>query len=190
MATKDTRSNKPIKSWFITIPQSGDFTLTYVLEKLSVFQFNYAKLVKELHQDGNPHIHIVIQYKTPHTKNAIIAQLKVKFPFDWKRIHVQSLGSKSMADVYLGKDAQDTLETGTFETTGKQKKVRLMPAWIAEASSGPDVVFLEPVRDEFNEIIYAKQRRDCNYRRLLLEYRTKYAPWELPKVQFVKINRK
>lgn len=190
MATKDTRSNKPIKSWFITIPQSGDFALTYVLEKLSVFQFNYAKLVKELHQDGNPHIHIVIQYKTPHTKNAIIAQLKVKFPYDWKRIHVQSLGSKSMADVYLGKDAVDTLETGTFETTGKKKKVQVMPSWMEKSLSAPDPVFLEPVRDVDNEIIYAKQRRNCNYSRVLHQFRTLYAPWELPKVQFVKINRK
>lgn len=127
---KNTRSNAPVKSWFITFPQSGEYTLQYILEQISSFPVQYAKLVKEAHQDGSPHMHIVVQYKTPHTKNAVLAQLKVKLPNDWKRIHLQSLGSKAMADIYLGKDPIEKLEQGEY--IGKTKKVKPMPYWLRE----------------------------------------------------------
>lgn len=181
MATKDTRSNKPIKSWFITFPQSGDYTLQYVLEKFSAFKVQYAKLVKELHQDGNPHLHIVIQYATPHTKNAILAQLKVKFPDDWKRIHIQSLGSKSMADVYLAKDAVDTLEVGNYE--GKKKKEKPMPYWIKEAMEKPEPIdiFMEELKRQAIVDRHVAQKQNAIFCKLrcLNQFRLKYCPWEL-----------
>lgn len=131
---KKPRTNKPIKSWFITYPQSGDTTLESFLEHFSsVWAIQYYKLVKELHEDGNPHIHMILQFKGLRTFSALLGRIKERLPFDWKRIHLQTLKSKADADVYLGKDAKDKLEGGEFET--KRKKVIPTPSWIVEAKS-------------------------------------------------------
>lgn len=133
---KQTRSNKAIKAWFITFPQSGNTTLDSFVETFSVYEVQYSKVVRELHADGNPHLHLVIQFKGSHTKNALLGQVKKKFPDDWKRIHLQSLGSKHMADVYLGKDAQEVKESGVYMTKGKKERKR--PDWIVEVVERED----------------------------------------------------
>lgn len=168
---KETKSNKPIKSWFITFPQSREYTLQVMLEYISTFPVQYAKLVMESHQDGSPHMHIVVQYKTPHTKNAVLAIFKTKLPNDWKRIHIQSLGSKAMADIYLNKEAIDTLEYGTY--VGKVKKEKKPPVWLTpfmgeEKLEQPSEETRVPERN-------AKQQLENRLNWLELRARVKYA---------------
>lgn len=172
---KDTRSNKPIKSWFITFPQSGDYTLQNLVETFSVYEVQYSKVVKEFHQDGNPHLHLVIQFKTPHTKNALLGQIKKKFPNDWKRIHIQSLGSKHMADVYLGKDPAEVLETGEY--IGKVKKPKVMPQWLIEASTERKSEEVKDYHFEKLEVEYERGRRIARHMLLSRELEEVYPVW-------------
>lgn len=127
---KKPRSNKPIKSWFLTFPQSGEVTLQQFLDCFSVFPLQFYKIVKELHEDGNPHLHCIIQFKGKRTFNAMKGRIQSVFPFDWKRIHMRPLGSKESADIYMSKDAKDKLEGGSYEA--KAKRVIPTPSWISE----------------------------------------------------------
>lgn len=177
---KETKSNKPIKSWFITFPQSREITLQSMLEHCSTFPLQYAKLVMESHQDGSPHMHIVAQYKTPHTKNAVLAIFKTKLPNDWKRIHIQSLGSKAMADIYLSKEAIDTLEFGTY--VGKVKKEKRPPNWL-QPFMGEETKTEQPEKETRVPERSAKQQLENRLSWLELKTRVKYAefvksyPW-------------
>lgn len=125
---KKPRSNKPIKSWFITFPQSGDVSLSQFLDVFMVYPVQYYKLVKELHEDGNPHIHMILQFKGKRTFSAMLGRLKEKFPFDWKRIKIETLRSKTDADIYLSKDCKEKLEGGDYKE--REKKVKPMPVWL------------------------------------------------------------
>lgn len=127
---KKPRSNKPIKSWFITFPQSAEVTLSQFLDVFMVYPVQYYKLVKELHEDGNPHIHMILQFKGKRTFSAMLGRIKEKLPFDWKRIKIETLRSKTDADIYLSKDCKEKLEGGDFKE--REKKVKPMPNWLRE----------------------------------------------------------
>lgn len=159
---KKPRSNKPIKSWFITFPQSKDVSLQQFLDVFMVYPVQYYLLVKELHEDGNPHIHMIIQFKGKRTFSAMLGRVKEKFPNDWKRIQLATLRSKNDAYIYLGKDSKEKLEGGEFKD--REKKERLMPLWLREISQ-EETKSPDPVRgvywvDKDNYIKWNKLKHD------------------------------
>lgn len=65
MANVNKRAGK-CKDWFLTYPQSGQRTkeecLTYAKGKWAS-ELHYICVARELHEDGNPHLHIFMQFK-------------------------------------------------------------------------------------------------------------------------------
>lgn len=100
----------PLEKFFITFPQT---TISREEFSLSLPSFKYIKTVQETHEDGNFHLHTIIELEKPISKVAFIKFLTQKYPEDYKRIKVESLRSISHADVYLNKEDSQAYVSGT-----------------------------------------------------------------------------
>lgn len=125
MATKTTRTNKAIKSWFLTYPQSRETTMEQFRDCFkNVYAMKYCRVVKELHKDGNPHLHAVIIFEKAHTLSALKARAKKHFPGEDERIQYKTLRSKTREDfeIYFEKQI-DGIEEGKFELRDDTKRL-------------------------------------------------------------------
>lgn len=99
---KAIRHRNSIKRFFITFPQSHGITKEMFVEDLT--ENNPAEryiCVQEPHQDGQPHLHLGIEYKSPLTKYQVLQILQHIYPTDYKRIDVKSMTSMKHTVTYL-----------------------------------------------------------------------------------------
>lgn len=178
---KKPRTNKPIKNWFITFPQSRDVGLQTFLDIFMVYPIQYASLVKESHKDGNPHIHMILQFKGSRCFSAMMGRIQKELPNDWKRIQLATLRSKKDADIYIDKDAKEKLEYGEWT-----QNVKKMPNWLRDMREPPEEKKEEPetrVSDKFTERRKIVQQFDSKIKWIKLKHDTwlvnEYENWFL-----------
>nr|WEX97566.1 C1 protein [Tomato yellow leaf curl Sardinia virus] len=113
------------KHYFLTFPNCS-LTKEEALEQLLQLQTptnkKYIKICRELHEDGQPHLHMLIQFEGKfNCKNSRFFDLVS--PTRSAHFHPNIQGAKSSSDVksYIDKDG-DVLEWGTFQIDGRSAR--------------------------------------------------------------------
>ena len=113
------------KSFFITYPQCGELTKEKVLQFFTLLGAEKYAICRELHKDGNPHIHALIVFeKKFNSRNQKV------FDIDGKHGKIEPLKSQPKALEYIKKDGdfitnieeEKRNENTTKSSTNVQKK--------------------------------------------------------------------
>nr|QCQ28886.1 replication associated protein [Papaya leaf curl Guandong virus] len=113
------------KNYFITYPKCS-LTKEEALSQIQNIQTptnkKYIKICRELHEDGSPHLHVLIQFegKFVCTNNRFFDLVS---PTRSAHFHPNIQGAKSSSDVksYIDKDG-DTMEWGEFQIDGRSAR--------------------------------------------------------------------
>lgn len=112
-------NRNPVKQVFLTWPKTP-ITKDVLLKDLQkLFELKYCKIVQELHSDGTPHLHAVIQFANSYSCPRIIKKFKDDYPDDWKRLHVRPVKSLTHSIEYCDKDDPDPLIWGDLRRVPK-----------------------------------------------------------------------
>nr|AWQ13215.1 replication associated protein [Tomato leaf curl Kerala virus] len=113
------------KNYFLTYPQCS-LTKEEALSQIQSLQTpvnkKYIKICRELHENGEPHLHVLIQFEGKYKcKNKRFFDLVS--PTRSAHFHPNIQGAKSSSDVksYLEKDG-DTLDWGEFQIDGRSAR--------------------------------------------------------------------
>lgn len=104
-------NRNPVCQWFITFPRWKEYEDIKEFEKISPkSKWGYA--VKESHEDGGIHYHLMLKLSKGITKVKMIEYWKTMFPNDWKRIDVEPTRDFRAAHNYLAKEQLEVYEWG------------------------------------------------------------------------------
>nr|ALB26140.1 replication associated protein [Okra enation leaf curl virus] len=113
------------KNYFLTYPKCS-LTKEEALSQIKNFQTHtskkYIKICSELHENGEPHLHVLIQFEGKYKcQNQRFFDLVS--PSRSAHFHPNIQGAKSSSDVksYIDKDG-DTLEWGEFQIDGRSAR--------------------------------------------------------------------
>nr|ALB26152.1 replication associated protein [Okra enation leaf curl virus] len=113
------------KNYFLTYPKCS-LTKEEALSQIKNFQTptskKYIKICRELHENGEPHLHVLIQFEGKYKcQNQRFFDLVS--PSRSAHFHPNIQGAKSSSDVksYIDKDG-DTLEWGDFQIDGRSAR--------------------------------------------------------------------
>nr|ALG02688.1 AC1 [Cotton leaf curl Multan virus] len=113
------------KNYFLTYPQCSltkEEALSQISHQHTLVNKKYIKVCRELHEDGSPHLHVLIQFEGKFicTNNRFFDLVS---PTRSAHIHPNIQGAKSSSDVkaYIDKDG-DTLEWGEFQIDGRSAR--------------------------------------------------------------------
>ncbi|CAR65240.1 replication-associated protein [Cotton leaf curl Gezira virus-[Cameroon]] len=113
------------KNYFLTFPKCS-LTKEEALEQLQKISTasnkKYIKICRELHEDGQPHLHVLLQFEGKFKcQNHRLFDLVS--PNRSAHFHPNIQGAKSSSDVksYIDKDG-DTLEWGEFQIDGRSAR--------------------------------------------------------------------
>nr|QSS76770.1 C1 protein [Tomato curly stunt virus] len=113
------------KNYFLTYPHCSlnKEEALHQIQKLSTpTNKKYIKICRELHEDGSPHIHVLIQFEGKYKcQNQRFFDLVS--PTRSAHFHPNIQGAKSSSDVksYIDKDG-DTIEWGDFQVDGRSAR--------------------------------------------------------------------
>nr|QQO51949.1 putative replication protein [Pepper yellow leaf curl virus] len=113
------------KNFFITYPQcslSKEEALSQLQSLETPTNKKYIKICRELHEDGSPHLHVLIQFEGKfQCKNPRFFDLVS--PTRSTHFHPNIQGAKSSTDVkaYIDKDG-DTIDWGAFQIDGRSAR--------------------------------------------------------------------
>nr|AQT01409.1 Rep [Sida micrantha mosaic virus] len=113
------------KNYFLTYPQCSltkEETLSQLQSLTTPANKKFIKICRELHEDGQPHLHVLIQFEgkfqctNQRFFDLVSPSRSVHFPSEHS-------GSKSASDVksYISKDG-DTIEWGNFQVDGRSAR--------------------------------------------------------------------
>ncbi|APB03269.1 replication protein [Tobacco leaf curl Cuba virus] len=113
------------KNYFLTYPQCSltkEEALSQLKKLNTPVNKKFIKICRELHQDGKPHLHVLIQFEGKYncTNNRFFDLVS---PSRSAHFHPNIQGAKSSSDVksYIDKDG-DTLEWGKFQIDGRSAR--------------------------------------------------------------------
>ncbi|CAB91854.1 replicase [Cotton leaf curl Multan virus-[Faisalabad3]] len=113
------------KNYFLTYPKCSltkEETLSQLQNLHTPVSKKYIKICRELHQNGEPHLHVLIQFEGKYqcTNNRFFDLVS---PTRSAHFHPNIQGAKSRSDVkaYIDKDG-DTLEWGEFQIDGRSAR--------------------------------------------------------------------
>nr|QSS76734.1 C1 protein [Tomato curly stunt virus]QSS76740.1 C1 protein [Tomato curly stunt virus]QSS76758.1 C1 protein [Tomato curly stunt virus]QSS76824.1 C1 protein [Tomato curly stunt virus] len=113
------------KNYFVTYPKCSltkEESLSQLLNLETPTNKKYIKICRELHENGEPHLHVLIQFERKfNCKNHRFFDLVS--PNRSAHFHPNIQGAKSSSDVksYIDKDG-DTLEWGEFQVDGRSAR--------------------------------------------------------------------
>nr|ALK03584.1 replication initiator protein [Whitefly-associated begomovirus 7] len=122
---KSGRFSIKAKNYFITYPQcslSKEEALSQILNLNTPTNKKFIKICRELHENGEPHLHVLLQFegKFNCTNNRFFDLVS---PTRSTHFHPNIQGAKSSSDVksYMDKDG-DTLLWGEFQIDGRSAR--------------------------------------------------------------------
>nr|QIH45397.1 replication protein [Pouzolzia golden mosaic virus] len=113
------------RNYFLTYPQcslSKEEALSQLQNLVTPTNKKYIKVCRELHEDGSPHLHVLIQFEGKfQCKNQRFFDLVS--PTRSTHFHPNIQGAKSSSDVksYMEKDG-DTVDWGEFQIDGRSAR--------------------------------------------------------------------
>ncbi|AGD98585.1 replication-associated protein [Sida yellow net virus] len=145
------------KNYFITYPRCSltkEETLSQFLDIQTPVNKKFIKICRELHENGEPHLHVLLQFegKFQCTNNRLFDLVS---PTRSAHFHPNIQGAKSSSDVksYIDKDG-DTIEWGQFQVDGRSARGGQQTAndAAAEALNAPDKqTALQIIREKLPE---------------------------------------
>ena len=113
------------KNYFLTYPQcplSKEEALSQLLNLSTPTNKKFIKICRELHEDGSPHLHVLIQFEGKY-KCQNNRFFDLVSPTRSAHFHPNIQGAKSSSDVksYMEKDG-DTSEWGKFQVDGRSAR--------------------------------------------------------------------
>nr|UIC51931.1 replication-associated protein [Cotton leaf curl Multan virus] len=113
------------KNYFITYPKCSltkEEALSQLLNIQTPTSKKYIRICRELHEDGTPHLHVLIQFEGKF-KCQNMRFFDLVSPSRSAHFHPNIQGAKSSSDVksYIDKDG-DTLEWGQFQIDGRSAR--------------------------------------------------------------------
>lgn len=111
------RNGNPIKQWFITFPKSGDMARKEFVEMFP--PSTWAGCCKEDHEDGTPHLHLLVRFIKGISKPKLKKWIEAKFPNDCKRIDYDPTKDWANTENYIQKEDPDAYYVKTEQ---KRKK--------------------------------------------------------------------
>lgn len=149
-------NRNPVKQWSITFPQSGEVTRKEFVDTFPPFDEVYC--CQEKHEDGGNHLHLGIRLLKPLSKAKVLKWIKVKWPDDWKRIHIVSTRNIQQWKDYCMKEDPDVY----FHSVPRQRKKKYSEA---EALADVNAELLEEIliRKEIQkkDRVFAEYFEDC-----------------------------
>nr|AHL29264.1 AC1 protein [Malvastrum yellow mosaic virus] len=113
------------KNYFLTYPQCSltkEEALSQLQNLNTPVNQKYIKICRELHKNGSPHLHVLVQFEGKYncTNNRFFDLVS---PTRSTHFHPNIQGAKSSSDVksYINKDG-DTLEWGEFQIDGRSAR--------------------------------------------------------------------
>ena len=104
-------NRNPVCQWFITFPRWNEYEDIKQFELIAP-KSKWGYVVKESHEDGGIHYHLMLKLVKGITKSKMLSYWREKFPQDYKRIDVQPTKDFRAAHTYLQKDQLDVYEWG------------------------------------------------------------------------------
>lgn len=104
-------NRNPVKQWFITFPRWNEYGDIKEFEKISP-KSSWGYAVKESHEDGGIHYHLMLKLIKGITKSKMLEYWKNMFPNDYKRIDCEGTKDVRAAYNYLGKEQLEVYEWG------------------------------------------------------------------------------
>lgn len=105
-------NRNPIKQWFITFPQSAELSKEDFFQvHQTLGEISYAKAALESHEDGSPHLHLLLILKKGITKSNLLKFYKNTYPDDYKRIDCAAIRNIMATLQYLEKEDDEFFET-------------------------------------------------------------------------------
>nr|AVM40970.1 Rep [Sida micrantha mosaic virus] len=145
------------KNYFLTYPQCSltkEETLSQLQSLTTPVNKKFIKICRELHEDGQPHLHVLIQFegKFQCTNQRFFDLVS---PSRSVHFHPNIQGAKSASDVksYISKDG-DTIDWGNFQVDGRSARGGCQTAndAAAEAMNAPSKeAALQIVREKLPE---------------------------------------
>ncbi|AJG06144.1 replication initiator protein [Tomato latent virus] len=145
------------KNYFLTYPQCSltkEETLSQLQNLKTPVNKKFIKICKELHENGEPHLHVLIQFEGKYncTNNRFFDLVS---PTRSAHFHPNIQGAKSSSDVksYVEKDG-DTIEWGVFQVDGRSARGGQQTANDAAAealNSGTKEAALKIIREKLPE---------------------------------------
>nr|QQL13374.1 replication-associated protein [Malvaviscus yellow mosaic virus] len=113
------------KNYFLTYPQcslSKEDCLEQLLKLQAPTNKKYIKICRELHEDGNPHLHVLLQFEGKY-RCTNPRYFDLINPHGSRQFHGDYQGAKCSSSVkeYVSKDG-DTLEWGNFQIDGRSAR--------------------------------------------------------------------
>lgn len=137
-------------SFFLTYPQS-DLDNQHVIDAINaICELEWARACRELHEDGQPHTHVVGKFKRRfQSRNERIFDIQGRHP------NIQPIRSIPRAIDYVSKDG-DYIDYGTVPSA----KAKRTWTHILEAAKGPKVDWLQVVHEERISMHVSKRLRE------------------------------
>jgi len=104
-------NRNPVKQWFITFPRWNEYPEIKTFEQISP-KSKWGYVVKESHEDGGIHYHLMLKLAKGITKSKMLEFWKASFPNDYKRIDVEPTKDFRAAHNYLQKEQLEVYEWG------------------------------------------------------------------------------
>ena len=123
-------NRNPVKQWFITFPRWNEYEDIKVFEGMAP-KSKWGYVVKESHEDGGIHYHLMLKLAKGITKSKMLAYWQDKFPNDYKRIDVEPTKDFRAAHAYLQKEKLDVYEWG---------QGMMLPAWMIPIKAEWDAI--------------------------------------------------
>jgi len=134
-------NRNPVCQWFITFPRWNEYEDIKQFEKLAP-KSKWGYVVKESHEDGGIHYHLMLKLNKGITKSKMLEYWKNTCPNDYKRIDCEPTKDFRSAYNYLGKEQLDVYEWGKGMT---------LPVW------------LQAIKDEWAD---DREGRELRFRRI------------------------
>nr|QIH45306.1 replication protein [Ageratum yellow vein China virus] len=161
------------KNYFLTYPHCSltkEETLDQIKTLGTTVNKLYIKVCRELHEDGSPHLHVLIQFEGKFicTNQRLFDLVS---PSRSAHFHPNIQGAKSSSDVksYLDKDG-DTLEWGEFQIDGRSARGGQQTANDAAAealNAGSSEAALAIIREKLpKDFIFQYHNLKCNLDRI------------------------
>lgn len=109
-----SKNRNPIKQMFFTFPKT-EVDKSSFRDALLQFAPEYYKVVQETHKDGTLHLHALVKFKNKFSKAHVLKKLKLTYPNDYQRIHVDGVRSIKHAIQYMSKEDLHPLESEPYK---------------------------------------------------------------------------
>nr|QNG62333.1 Rep [Sida micrantha mosaic virus] len=171
------------KNYFLTYPQCSltkEETLSQLQSLATPVNKKFIKICRELHDNGEPHLHVLIQFqgKFQCPNNRFFDLVS---PTRSAHFHPNIQGAKSSSDVksYIDKDG-DTLEWGEFQVDGRSSRGGCQTAndAAAEALNAPSKeIALQIIREKLPEkFLFQFHNLNSNLDRIFAKAPEPWAP--------------